>query len=317
MRKLRGDVAALLDASGIDPKALDDPDGAIPFARMGALWMHAAKSFADEFIGIHIAESLPLDSLDIHTYAMRASPTLREALRIAVKFQRLIHETTVLEFDETKGREALRHRFPGGGAVPRQPAEFLVTLWVRLAREVVPTAWKPLSVRFAHTPLQNTDEYHRVFGDNIEFGSSQTELFFPENVLDRKNPRAEPALLGLLKRYAGTLHRFPEGSTAAERARGTLSAMWPLYPASAEEIARLLSMSVRSMNRALKAEGTSFTAIRTAVRTERAKNLLVLSDVAIAEVAFATGFSELSAFYRAFRRWYGCSPAQWRSQHLD
>ena len=102
MRKLRGDVAALLDASGIDPKALDDPDGAIPFARMGALWMHAAKSFADEFIGIHIAESLPLDSLDIHTYAIRASPTLREALRIAVKFQRLIHETTVLEFDETE-----------------------------------------------------------------------------------------------------------------------------------------------------------------------------------------------------------------------
>ena len=306
------DARSLIAAANIDPKDLNHPDGTIPFSQMGALWRQAESSSGDDSIGIHVAEYLPLDSLDIHTFAMRASTTLREALRIAVSFQRLIHETTVLEFEEGKGRAALKHRLPGGGGVPRQPAEFLATLWIRVAREVVPGTWSPPGVSFAHAKPKDLGEHRRVFGDHITYDSNETALYLSDDVLDKRNTRAEPALLSLLKQYVGTLPRFPVGATTAERIRDCLSARWPLTTSTAEDIAKKISLSVRSMNRALQAEGTSFTSVRTAVRMERADALLSRTDVAIAEVAFATGFSELSAFYRAFRRWHGKSPAEWR-----
>jgi AraC-like DNA-binding protein len=84
---------------------------------------------------------------------------------------------------------------------------------------------------------------------------------------------------------------------------------------SAKRIAGLLSMNRRTLNRRLHGEGTSFTIVVNEVRFEIARQLLADSEVTFNQVAAALGFSEPSAFTRAFRRWSGQSPTEWRAEH--
>jgi hypothetical protein len=143
------DVDAVLAAAPISYEQLEDTDGRIPHRTMMALWQAAAELSGDPDVGIHVAEAAPVASFAVHADALLSSPTLREAYRRGCRYQRLIHETTNLEFDEGPAEGVLHHSLPGGLAVPRHPPEFLATVWVRLG------SLAPLLLAAAFVPLAN------------------------------------------------------------------------------------------------------------------------------------------------------------------
>src|SRR5262245_49243916 len=120
----------LLSQAGISRAALDDPDGGVPHGVVMSLWEAATAVSRDGSLGLHVAEAAPVRSFDLHAYVFLSSTNLREAYRRACSYQRLIHEATQLTFMEGKGEGEgiVRHSLPGGGSVPRQPAEFLVAV---------------------------------------------------------------------------------------------------------------------------------------------------------------------------------------------
>ncbi len=307
-------VDGLLAVAGISRAVLQDPDGRIPHRAMMLLWSRASMATADDQLGIHLAEAAPLESFEVHAYAALSSHSLRDAFRRACRYQRLIHEATDLTFDEQADAAVLRHSLAGGHAVPRHPAEFLATLWVRFGRLVAGPGWNPEAVWFAHDMPGDTSDHARVFGVPPRFASGRTAMQFSNSVLDRPNARADPGLAKVLDRYATSLlDDAPVRPTFGNRVRAILIDALGSESPTADAVARHLNMSVRTLHRALRSESTNYRDILDQFRRERAIALLTRRQCSIAEVGFVLGFADISSFYRAFRRWTGHTPAQFRS----
>ena len=311
------DADKMLSTCGIERAILTDADGGIPHQAMMMFWQEALTTTGDDHLGIHLAEATPIDTLGVHAYAALSSPTLREAYRRACRYQRLIHQVTDLRFDEEGDDGVLRHALPGGRPIPRHPAEFLVTLWMRLGRMVVGSDWSPGLVCFAHEAPSDIAEHARVFHSTIQFMSGRTAMIVPNQVLETPNQRADPGLVRVLDDYAERLlEQMPSNATLSERVRGQLMAELQGGVPTAEDVAKRLHMSVRTLHRNLSEEGTTFRQLLSQLRHERAATYLVDSRISIAEVAFLLGFNELSSFYRAFKRWTGTTPAEFRAAAL-
>lgn len=307
------DTEKLLDSANLDAHILNDPEGRVPHSTMMALWKNAVVATGDINLGIHLAQAAPIRSFEVHAYAVLSSPTLRDAYRRAVRYQRLIHEATDLKFEEGTELGVLSHALPGGRAVPRQPAEFLVSLWMRFGRLVAGEDWVPNAVYLAHDAPGDCSEHERLFRAPIVFMSGKTALYVPNQILDTPNRQSDVGLLDVLDRYAAErLREAPSRFVLAERVRARLMGVLTDGVPTAEGMADALHMSPRTLHRALGKEGTTYLEILNTVRHERAAALLTKSRHSIAEVAFLLGFDEISSFYRAFKRWTGKAPAEYQ-----
>ncbi|MFN7940180.1 MAG: AraC family transcriptional regulator [Thermoanaerobaculia bacterium] len=307
-------AASIVSAAGIDPSRLADPDSRVPQRAVSAFWRHALTATGDDFLGLHLGEAAPLESFEVHGYAILSSPTLRAAYRRACRYQRLIHEVNDLELEEGETQGALRHTLAGGRAAARQPAEFLATVWVRLGRRVVATDWSPTRVCFAHPAPADTREHVRIFRAPVQFSSGPTALHVPNAILDAVNPRADPGLGLVLDKYVeNVLGQLPRRTTLGDRLRTWLLASLSDGEPRAAAAARALHLSVRSLHRGLATEHLTFRGLLAGLRQEQAAKLLADPRYNLSEVAFLLGFAELSSFHRAFKRWAGTTPAEFRA----
>jgi AraC-like DNA-binding protein len=309
------DAQAVCAACGIEHRQLADPEARFAQSSVMRFWREALERTGDGNLGLHLAAAAPLGAFDIYTYALLGSATMREAFVRACRYQRLIHESTVLTLLEEPAGARLRHSRADGAAVPRQPAEFLAATWLRFARLLVPGRWAPQQVTFAHPAPQDRREHSRLFGRGLRFDSAATTLLLPARVLDAPNARADPGLAVLLDGYAETLlARSRRAAGIVGRVREQLARLLMDGAPNAAAVAKALGTSVRSLHRQLRAEDTNLRRMFDTLRHEQAVQLLRQSTRSLAEIAFLLGFSELSAFYRAFRRWTGMTPARFRSR---
>jgi AraC-like DNA-binding protein len=312
------DPTPILAAVGIDGRTLDDPDARVPMSLGVSLLAVASDRTGDTNIGLHLAEHAELSSFDVHFYAMVSSPTLGAAYERLCRYQRLIHDTSRVDLEVRDDRAILRHQLAGGVAAPRQTAEFLLTAWLRAGRVVTGLDLTPLDVHFAHPAPPEPTEHARFFRGQLHFGVGENTLTFPATLLERPCVRADPALVAVLDRYAADrLDQVPRTSSVADRVRATIAEELRGGEPTAAHVATRLKMSVRTLNRLLEAEGTTHRELLDAVRGDEAARHLRGDHLSIAEVAFLLGFSELSSFYRAFKRWTGRTPARFRQEHRD
>lgn len=306
-----------LAAVGIEPGSLEDPDTLVPMRTAVAFLDRAAAATGDSNLGFHLALHAALDSFDVHLYAMLSCANLEEAYRRLCSYQRLIHETSLVEL-EIEGRTAtLKHRMPGGVAVPRHSAEFIVTAWVRSGRLATGTDWAPVEVRFAHPPPVSATEHARYFRAPVQFGTGENALIVSIDVIRLPCVRADAALLSILDRYTfEKIQRTPETASFADSVRGAVARHLRAGEVRVKPVAAELKMSVRTLNRMLAAERTTYREVLEQLRRSLAVRHLADGRIAISEVAFILGFSELSAFHRAFKRWTGLTPAEYRRSHV-
>ena len=310
------DPATVLIGIGLDEQTLSDPDGRVPVSMAAAFFARALDHTGDTNLGLHLAENAELSSFDVHFYAMASSPTLGAAYERLSRYQRLIHETSRVELEIGAKQATLRHRLAGGNAAPRHTAEFLLAAWVRAGRIMTGLDWTPDEVRFAHPAPQDVREHERIFRAPVGFGMGQNALVLSAPLLQMPCIGADSGLAAVLDRYAvDRLEKAPRTNSAADRIRTLIRDELRGGNPTAPRIATRLKMSVRTLNRLLAAEDTSFRDLLDALRHELAVELLAGDEASIAEVGFLLGFAELSSFHRAFRRWTGRTPAEFRQAH--
>lgn len=313
LRAMGHDPSALLSAAGIDAGPLADPDARVPMSAGVRLLEGAAAALGDDAVGLHLAERADPASFDVTFYAMTSSATLGEGFERVARFQRLIHDTSRVALDVADGRAFLRHALPGGHAAPRSSAEFILAAWVRIGRMAVGRDWSPMEIRFAHDEPASTSEHERLFRGPLRFRAGENALVLDASLLDAPCVGANPGLLAVLESHAvDRLRRLPETPALADRVRELLADDLAGGGPSAARVAARLKMSLRTLDRGLAAEGTSFRRLLEQLRHEWAAQALADSRLAIGEVAFLLGFGDLSAFHRAFKRWTGETPVQYR-----
>ncbi len=311
-RGLGLDTEALLRRAGVDAASIADPDARLPAGQSDALWREALAAAGDPFLALHAAEATPFGAFPALDYLAASSATLGEGLSRVAAYFPLVDPRGRIEVRSAPAAVAVVFRGAGGLALPPPAQEYtLAVLWLR-ARQVASAPWKPVEVRFTFPAPGRSGEHARVFEAEPRFGAREAALFLPRAAWDMPTRAPDAGLLSLLDQHARRLAVPAAAGGLPEQARAAIAADLPGREPSLDAVARRLGQSRRSLQRRLEESGTSFAKLVAAVRRERAEAFLASREVSVAEVSWLVGFSEQSAFTRAFRRWTGRSPTEFR-----
>lgn len=310
----RHDTAEALRAADIDAACVADPEGRVPHRAAIALWEAAGQMTQDPDLGLHVGEGIRPGAFGALDYAVRTSATLGAGYARLFRYHRVLHDTVeaALEID---GRYAvLSHRLPLPGGAPRPVSESILCAWMIGGRQATGVDWAPRQVRFPHAEPADTSEHRRLFRAPLRFGHTRSELVLDRQLLDLPMVQADAALQTIVEAQVQALHeRVALPDSTADSVRSILGRWLCDGEPRLETLARELHMSPRTLNRRLQDEGTGFQHILAEVRRELAERHLREGRLAIGEITFLLGFSEASAFHRAFKRWTGVTPAAYRS----
>jgi AraC-like DNA-binding protein len=305
-----GDLRLALGQVAVD---IEDPESRIPHDAAVALWDAAERLSADINIGLHAAEWIRPGMLGALEYAVQTCATLGHGLKMLARYHRVLHDVAEVRVELRGNWAVLSHRLPLPGGAPRQISEFVLAGWLLAFRRICATEWAPLEVRFPHAEPADVSEHRRLFAAPLLFGHERSELRIPRALLDQPLPAADSTLQQIVEAQVGTLlESLPAADSYTDSVRRLLARTLNAGSARLEEIAAQLHLSPRTLHRRLDEEGTSFRRIVCAVRRELAERHLRDRRMMIAEVAFLLGYSEASAFHRAFKRWTGHSPQAFR-----
>jgi AraC-like DNA-binding protein len=311
------DSEALSARAHFDRARASDPDARIPIGVETLLWDEAARLTGDPAFGIHAAERLRPGVLDVVDYAVRTAPTLRESLQRLARYNRLVHDAAVYSLMQEGDLLRVEHSLQGVKQ-SRHAAEFTLASLVVVGGQIRGAALRPLHVAFQHEAPGPTSEYERLFAVRPSFGRAANSLAFSRDVLEQPLPASDPLLSRVIERHAEALlaARPTAAETSAARVRRLLCETLGKDDSAATlaGLAQRLRMSERSLQRRLADEGQTFDGLLDQLRQELALRYLADKKIAIAEVAFLLGYSEPSAFHRAFKRWTGTTPSQARAR---
>ena len=306
------DLDAWFRVAGLSAADLDDPDRRITVAQSNALAEEAFEVTGDPTLGLRVVEKIGPGTADIFTYLAATSATGREAFERATRYVAVAGSDFEFGLEQEGEKIVCRtHSATSGGRVGRLAAEISVGTMVKLGRMVagdlaVNEAW------FRHPAPEYAGQYAEVFGMPVHFDARCDALVGRADHLDDPLPGADSALCNLLDQHARALfERVPRGDAFADRVRDTIVRELSSGDPSTEHVAEVLGVSPRTLRRRLKDEATSHQQLLDQVRNELACSYLEGGGLSVTEVAFLVGFSDASAFHKAFRRWTGESPGDW------
>ena len=197
--------------------------------------------------------------------------------------------------------------------VTRPYAEYCFAAFFLHIRAATGVRFPLRRLQFRHPRPPQTEEHERLFGCAIEFDAPRTRMLISREAWQARTTGAQAGVLQILAEHADLLlEKLPKGPDLVERTRKAIGQRLRGGDSTLEAVAAELAMSPRTLQRHLRELGYSFNALADEVRQKVADLYLRQPDIAIAEVAYLLGFSEQSAFNRAFRRWYGVTPKQYR-----
>jgi AraC-like DNA-binding protein len=306
-------LPAFCERFAVDPAWLADPDARVPVAAVVRVWDELPALVGDEdAFGVHLAERAVGAPLGLGGQLVVSAATLRDGLRRILAFERVFHDVRQSELILDGDRAVLRHD-PLGLRMPRHAIEFGWAWIVLMARRMTGARITPRAVVFAHAAPVSRAEHARVFGVSPKFGGALPELVLGRADLDRPSRGVDPALGAILESHARLLQaRLPASLELVDRARAAVHEAMLAGDATVAAVARRLEATPRTLQRRLRESGTSLVQLLDEVRADAARRWLADPTVSIAEIAFGLGFAEVSAFHRAFVRWTGITPGQFR-----
>jgi AraC-like DNA-binding protein len=317
LRSLGADVARLLAEVGIEPSLLDNPDNVIGYATRSRLLNHCVARTGCHHLGLLVGQQGQLQDLGLIGLLAKYSPDAGAALRSLVRHFHL-HARGVslsLTVDDDAATLGYTIHLPHTVATD-QVGDGAAAMMLNVMRSLCGPDWAPAEVLLAHRRPADERPYRQVFRAPLRFDAECNGLTFPAHWLSHPLPLADPDLGRLLQRQIDALEAR-HADAFPEQVRSVLRSALLARHAKAEEVAALFSMHTRTLSRRLEAFGTSYQELLDEGRFEIARQMLEDSALEVGQIATALDYADASAFTRAFRRWSGTTPGQWRAARLN
>ena len=310
------DPTQVLRRVGLRPRLFDDPSNLVSFPALGRLLDTCVKLTQCPHFGLMVGERFTLDSLGILGQLMRNSPTLRDALRLAIQHLELHDRGAVaLTLDFGNSQAALGYSlFDGDTPAAEQILDGSTAIYYRMFRELCGRSWKPLKVQLSHRRPRTIGPLRRFFGPNLEFDSRISAVVFDARWLDHPIAGADPAAYSAIIDTIKAVEAR-ERAPFATQVRRAIHAMLFSASASTVSLASLFNVHERTLRRRLEAEGETVRNLVSEVRQEIADHLLRHTSLPVSEIAAVLRYSDATVFSRAFRSRSHMSPSEWRVQH--
>lgn len=318
-------VLGVAQSMGLEPRelaarhgvieALTDVDARFPHTRWVGLWQELDRRAGGAAIGIAAAEALPFGHWDVVDYLIGTSEALGVALRRFERYFAIISTGATHTLEHHGDEVHLVRRYTGTAPVRLlAPTEFAFATTLSHLRMVLGHPYRPRAVRFAAPAPASDAEHRRFFDCPVTFGATTSAIVMDRAALSLPMLRPDPQLALILERHAERLvgELGAPDEDLATRVRRVIVRGLPDGEVSLDATARRLGTSARTLQRRLRDAGLSFDALLDAMRRDLARQYLGDPALSIQETAHLLAFGDLRGFYRAFKRWERCTPAEYR-----
>ncbi|EDY86338.1 transcriptional regulator, AraC family [gamma proteobacterium HTCC5015] len=309
MQEMGLDCEAIYGSVGLADEP-PDPNERRDNAFQEHFWRTAERISNDPDIGLHVGKRMPAVRGQVLEYLFLSSPTFGAGLQRAIAYQGLM--TDVLQFElKVEGERA---QLAGVSHPVRHYVEFALCIVITMLRQVTEDDFQPLKIYLTHFNGAAEKEYQRVWGCPVQLGAAEGMVEFDAALLDRPSPAAEPGLLAVHEKIAQERLEDLQRRDLLWRVESTLGGLLEQGDASLGQVAKQLGLSERQLRAELSQLDTSFNRLLAQYRERLARRLLSRTTEPLQQIVYLTGFSEASAFTRAFKRWTGESPMAYRER---
>jgi AraC-like DNA-binding protein len=304
----------VLRAVELDRAVLSNPEGFIPCSVFARILEEAARATGDPYFGLHFGERFNVKNIGPLAYVVLNSPTIAIADAHVKRYLKLYNQAARVFFTVEEQRAYLQYVLVDLGIeAPRQQNEYSMVIRLNTIRMMVGSQWAPLEVRFAHEAPEQISEHLRIFGAPVLFGYPTNAFVIEREFLERRIPAADQRLYGIIKRYLErVLAEIPQEDAVLASVRRAVAESMREGDPNLARVAKKMAMSPRTLQRQLKEQGIEFKQLVADTRRRFALRYLRDRRNTLTEIAFLLGYSEASAFNRAFKRWTGSTPLAYR-----
>lgn len=315
-----GSHESVLSEYGLEDSAATEDETVMALSRFREFGHSAAEAAGDPDMGLNVARGLQMGTWTLVEYVARAAPTLRACLKRYQKYNQLLNEVVTVSLLEEGDTAILTHGISGvPGAIGRHGNECVMAWLMGQFQRHLDVSFKPTEVRFAHRAPANMSGLEAVFRTKaFVFDADINDMRFERRWLDVQLSSQDPVLLELLEQQAEeALSSHGEGQRfIGELRRRIRTHLADDGPPSLDALARSLRMSPRTLQRRIADHDTNLTDVVDDLRADLAKAWLQDDATPVAEVAFRLGYSDARSFRRAFKRWTGVTPSQFRRRDV-
>lgn len=310
------DPHTVIDAADYRPSDTNQMSSRIAFTRYDRIVAIVTDLVNDPASGLRTAEQIHPSHFGALGYAWLASSSLLTALLRASRYVRMLDEQTAIRIEIQEDQVVVITETLASLSRPDHWSDFQVACLVTLCRFNYGPTFRPERVMLKRVAPEKPDPWSRFFNCPVNFGADTNAMVLSSEVAKQDLPTSNPELVMLhellIVRSLARLDR----TDIADRVKAEIFDQLPSGSLTAMKIADALGISKRSLQRRLKARGSSLGALLTETRRELAAHYVADFGLSLGEVSFLLGYSDLSAFSRAYRRWFGKSPRQARDHNL-
>ena len=300
------DAADVLRRAGLPRDLLSSGQRSITPEQYFALWEGMEAESGDPQLPLSLGRAISMESFDVPLFAATCSPNLNVAARRVAQHKRLIGPMK-MSVTESKTETVLEFGWPPDVSPPPSLALTELVFWVALVRLTTRMAIRPVRVTSPEPP-RDAHAYREYLGVRVLKGPGYTVAFSAKDA-NRAFMTANDRMWAFFEpELSRWLSELETGRTLASRVRAVLLELLPAGEGTIEGVAHALAMSVRTLQRRLRDEGTTFQSLLDSTRESLARHYLAQSGLAVGEISFLLGYSDPRSFYRAVQAWTGQTP---------
>ncbi|MBN2351360.1 MAG: AraC family transcriptional regulator [Spirochaetales bacterium] len=310
---LKADIPGIFRAAGADPDVLNRPDGRVPVAHFVAVEEEAARVAGDPHFGLHLGEFFDPGHWSILGYMMMNCRTLEEAFEKAARYQKICGYVIGARYQLGLGTVTCVLSVPKHAPpLSRHCYEGVFSSTVRMVRTLTGRNLRPKAVGFSHPLSAPKAEYERIFGCPVLFSQKRTYMTVPMEIAGWPVLLPDRRLLAQFESYARAYLSELEGrkKTTDAVVRILLESL-DARNLKLKTVAKEMGLSGRVLQVRLRNEGTVFRKLLEETRERLAKKYLA-EKYTVEDITYLLGFSEASVFRKAFKKWSGQTPCEYR-----
>jgi AraC-like DNA-binding protein len=309
------DATAFLAKIGLEESAIRDLHGRLTMEAFVDLHAASVATTSDPAFPLRAVQHLDRQAFPLGFYLLGSQPTIRDAYEFIRPYVATIVDRLAFTVVDDGPTLHVDFEIDGAPLAPPEFAEYYVAFALSFGRMLIASAEPATEVVFAHRWPRHGDAPDALFGAPVRFGGDAVRLTFPRPRIDIAIEGSDPGLGQLLAQSAeGWLHENPTSARVRDRVRRFLSTrLMDRGAPTTSDLRDAFRMSERTLRRRLEAEGTTVRELLDDARREVALTLLERGRSTLDEIAFRLGFSGANAFRRAFKRWTGKAPTEYKS----
>lgn len=306
------DYQHMLEEAGLPSDVLDHSESLISYQRIERLMDLCASASGNALFGLEYGLYQGVDIFGPLLYLLKNAQTVEGSLAELARYYHL-HSSGALVTIEQQGPLVIMSYRPAldSGTQSSQVIELAIGVGKQLLHTLLGKHWQPNSVHLQTAPGADEQAYRRLLGQVPQFNSETNGCVFDAALLKAPLSEADPVLHKLMRQHMDKLDAMPLKELPAY-VQHLMTSFLPNGRVTVEQVADYMMLSARSLQRYLADEGTSFQSLLEETRKNMAVRYLRESDINLTQLSGMLGYADLAAFSRAFHRWYGKSPRQWR-----